>query len=165
MLQALTQLPEAQFALAGGGPHQAALERQAAGLRVRNRRHWLGSLTPADLSRFHSQIDVLVPPSLITPTWKEQFGRVIVEAQACERPVVGSDSGAIPEVIGPGGRVFPEGDADALARTLADLRADPDARRALGAAGRRHALDRYTPARLAEQMLDAWLDVMAASSA
>ena len=60
----------------------------------------------------YAQLDVLVLPSHTTPTWKEQFGRVIVEALWCGVPVVGSDSGEIPwliELTG-GGLVFPEGD-------------------------------------------------------
>ena len=42
-------------------------------------------------------------PSRTLPNWKEQFGRVIIEAMACGVPVVGSDSGAIPDVIGDAG--------------------------------------------------------------
>ena len=45
--------------------------------------------------------------------WKEQFGHVIIEAMACKVPVIGSDSGEIPHVIGDAGLIFPEGnDAD-----------------------------------------------------
>ena len=61
-------------------------------------------------------LDVLVLPSLTTPSWKEQFGRVLQEAMACAIPVVGSDSGEIPHVIGDAGLVTPEGDAAALRR-------------------------------------------------
>ncbi len=55
---------------------------------------------------------MLALPSRTTPTWKEQFGRVIVEALWCGVPVVGSDSGEIPwliELTG-GGLTFPEGE-------------------------------------------------------
>lgn len=45
---------------------------------------------------FFASIDVLVLPSRTTATWKEQFGRVLVEAMACQTPVIGSDSGEIP---------------------------------------------------------------------
>jgi glycosyltransferase involved in cell wall biosynthesis len=77
-------------------------------------------------------------PSRTTPTWKEQFGRAIVEALWCGVPVVGSDSGEIPwliELTG-GGLVFAEGDRAALAAQLAKLRADPELRRELAATGR-----------------------------
>ena len=59
------------------------------------------------------------------PNWKEQFGRVLVEAMASGVVAVGSDSGEIPHVIGPAGLTFPEGDAAALADALRRLQADP----------------------------------------
>jgi glycosyltransferase involved in cell wall biosynthesis len=86
----------------------------------------------------YAQLDVLALPSRTTPTWKEQFGRVIVEALWCGVPVVGSDSGEIPwliELTG-GGLVFPEGDSEALARELSRLRAAPELRRQLAASGK-----------------------------
>jgi glycosyltransferase involved in cell wall biosynthesis len=69
---------------------------------------------------------------------------------ACEVAVVGSDSGAIPEVIGDAGIVFPEGDATALASALEDLRADPARREALAASGRERVLRFFTWRRVAE---------------
>jgi glycosyltransferase involved in cell wall biosynthesis len=87
----------------------------------------------------YAQLDVLALPSRTTPSWKEQFGRVIVEALWCGVPVVGSDSGEIPWVIEQteGGLTFPEGDPAALAERLQRLRADPALRRDLAAGGRR----------------------------
>ncbi len=81
---------------------------------------------------------MVVLPSHTTPTWKEQFGRVIVEALWCGVPVVGSDSGEIPWLIGltGGGLVFPEGDDAALAAALTELREAPELRRQLAGTGR-----------------------------
>jgi glycosyltransferase involved in cell wall biosynthesis len=86
----------------------------------------------------YAQMDILVLPSRTTPTWAEQFGRVLVEAMSCGRPVVGSDSGEIPWVIGTtgGGRVFREGDVEHLRATLDELAADPELRHGLGSHGR-----------------------------
>ncbi len=84
-----------------------------------------------EMAGAYAQIDVLVLPSHTTLTWKEQFGRVIVEALWCGVPVVGSDSGEIPwliELTG-GGLVFAEGDRALLARALARLRDEPAAAR------------------------------------
>jgi glycosyltransferase involved in cell wall biosynthesis len=94
----------------------------------------LGALQRHDMDRFWQGIDLLALPSLTTPRWAEQFGRVLVEAMSRGVPVVGSSSGAIPEVIGDAGLIFPEGDAMALATTIrricdsAALRADLIAR-------------------------------------
>jgi glycosyltransferase involved in cell wall biosynthesis len=81
---------------------------------------------------------VLVLPSRTTPTWKEQFGRAITEALSCGVPVVGSDSGEIPWLIGAteGGLVFPEGDQRLLAKRLAELRDQPELRHRLADRGR-----------------------------
>jgi glycosyltransferase involved in cell wall biosynthesis len=99
----------------------------------------LDGLTHDQMASGYAQLDVLVLPSHTTPTWKEQFGRAIVEALWCGVPVLGSDSGEIPWLIGltGGGLVFPEGDVEALAAQLGRLRASPELRRELAASGRR----------------------------
>lgn len=63
-------------------------------------------------------LDVLVLPSLTTEGWKEQFGRVLVEAMACGVPVIGSSSGSIPEVIGDAGLIFGEGNEKDLRKKI-----------------------------------------------
>ncbi|KMW70854.1 hypothetical protein WN50_32145, partial [Limnoraphis robusta CS-951] len=57
--------------------------------------------------------------------WKEQFGHVLIEAMACKVPVIGSDSGEIPHVIGEAGVVFPEGKAEALGDCIRQLMENP----------------------------------------
>ena len=79
-----------------------------------------------EMPDFMNAADIVVLPSLSTPKWKEQYGRVIPEAMACGRVVIGSDSGAIPELIRGHGRVFPEGNVQALAQVLRDLLVQPD---------------------------------------
>lgn len=70
--------------------------------------------------------DIVVLPSVSTPKWKEQYGRVIPEAMACGRAVIGSDSGAIPELIAGFGDIFPEGKVGALRAVLERLLQAPD---------------------------------------
>ncbi len=107
----------------------------------------------------HSQIanylncmNVMVVPSLTRPFWKEQFGHVIVEAMACEVPVIGSDSAEVPRVIGDGGIVTPEGDVSVLRTALAQLAASPELRQRLGLAGRQRVLEKYTNDSIAKQL-------------
>ena len=111
--------------IVGDGPQRAELERLIARRSLGDRVRLLRSVPPAEVAAQMSEMDVLVLPSRTTPVWKEQFGRVLAEAMACRVPVVGSDSGAIPEVIGDAGLTFPEGDADALAERLGRLMASP----------------------------------------
>jgi glycosyltransferase involved in cell wall biosynthesis len=124
-----------ELLLIGNGELRAELEGQdIPGSRVRV----IDDLTHDQMPAGYSQLDVLVLPSHTTATWKEQFGRVIVEALSCGVPVVGSDSGEIPwliELTG-GGLTFPEGDRDALAARLIKLRDDPPLRLQLATTGR-----------------------------
>ncbi|MEM4972674.1 MAG: glycosyltransferase family 4 protein [Candidatus Hadarchaeales archaeon] len=66
---------------------------------------FLGPADYEELPKIYHEHNVLVLPSITTPSWKEQFGRVLVEAMATGRVVIGSNSGAIPEVIGNAGYV------------------------------------------------------------
>jgi len=85
----------------------------------------------------------------------EQFGRVLVEAMACGKPVVGSSCGEIPNVIGDAGRVYPEGDRDALAAVLEELCADEKLRQRLGRAARARARTCYDWRVIARRFLSA----------
>ncbi len=124
-----------ELLLIGDGELRAQLEGQPIpGSRVRV----LDGFTHDRMASAYAQLDVLALPSHTTPTWKEQFGRVIVEALWCGVPVVGSDSGEIPwliELTG-GGLTFPEGDHEQLAARLSELRAAPELRRQLTGNGR-----------------------------
>lgn len=124
-----------ELLLIGNGELQGQLEGQPIpGSNVRV----LDGLTHDQMAGAYAQLDVLVLPSLTTATWKEQFGRVIVEALWCGVPVLGSSSGEIPWLIEltRGGLVFAEGDAGALARQLTKLRESPALREQLASDGR-----------------------------
>jgi glycosyltransferase involved in cell wall biosynthesis len=96
-----------------------------------------------------------VLPSLTRRNWKEQFGRVLVEAMACGVPVIGSDSGAIPEVIGEAGLIVPEGDIQALADALRAIMWDVGVQRKLGKMGRERVLERFTQKEIAARTVEA----------
>ncbi len=137
--------------LVGAGPLQPAIETRATELGMRDRVEMLGGVPSDRMPEILNTLDVLVLPSRTRPNWKEQFGRALVEAMACEVPVVGSDSGEIPNVIGDVGLIFPEGNVDALATHLEALRGSPELRSTLGARGRARVLERFTQTRIAEQ--------------
>jgi glycosyltransferase involved in cell wall biosynthesis len=141
---------EWELLIAGEGAEHAALAALAAELGVAARVKFLGRYASSQMPDFYNQLDVLVLPSRTQLNWKEQFGRVLVEAMACEVPVVGSDSGEIPQVIGDAGMIFPEGDVEALAGTLSQLARDPALRGQSGARGRRRVLAHYTMGHVAE---------------
>jgi glycosyltransferase involved in cell wall biosynthesis len=137
--------------LVGGGVEEGALRAQAARLGIAERVEFVPTVPSTEVPRWLQRLDALAVPSLTMPNWKEQFGRVIIEAMAAAVPVVGSDSGEIPRVIADAGLVTPEGDVDALAAALQGLMDDEQARQRLALAGRERALANYTWERVARQ--------------
>jgi len=105
-----------------------------------------------ELPAYLRGVDILVLPSLTTPAWKEQFGRVLVEAMACGIPVVGSDSGTIPEVIGDAGIVFASGSSEDLAGKLLPLVKNPAMRDEYGMRGRTRVMNNFSDERIAERL-------------
>lgn len=101
-------------------------------------------------------LDVLVVPSYGTPFWKEQFGYNIAEAMITGVPCIGSSSGAIPEVMGPGGLVFPEREVEGLAEALKKMIENKSLREELGRKARAFSLDNYTNDVIARRHLDAF---------
>lgn len=157
LLRAFRQLPQAgHLLIVGDGSERAALQSLAESLGIGSRCRFQTGV-PYDLvANYMNAMDVLVLPSRTTPNWKEQFGRVLVEAMACQVAVAGSDSGAIPEVIARPECVFPEGDSAALARILKRLTDDPSARLAVAGRGYERVQNEYTTERLAERLLALW---------
>ncbi|GBF55508.1 glycosyltransferase [Microcystis sp. 0824] len=86
--------------------------------------------------------------------WKEQFGHVLIEAMACQVPVIGSDSGEIPFVIADTGLIFPEKDGDALAKSIQTLLDNPSFAQELGQRGYQRVMTNYTNKALAQKQLD-----------
>ena len=135
----------------GGGPARQSLQSQAQRLGLANRISFDTQIPSGQMPDYYRQLDALVLPSRTRPNWKEQFGRVLVEAMACGVPVIGSDSGEIPHVIGDTGLIFPEGDVDILRAHLSRLMGDPGLRADLARRGRERVLARFTQAQVAAQ--------------
>ena len=142
--------------LAGTGPAERELRSLADALGIADRIRWIGKLSSIAMPDFYRGLDVLVLPSRTMSNWKEQFGRVLVEAMACETPVIGSNSGEIPHVIGNAGLVFPEENVEMLALQLRRLQQDEAERRALGRRGRQRVLERFTQAQIAQATYDVY---------
>jgi glycosyltransferase involved in cell wall biosynthesis len=137
ILDVMRMLPETVHLLViGSGPEESALKTTAAQNGLSERVHIAGDVPYEKLPGYMNCMDLGIVPSRTTPRWKEQFGRVLVELMSCEVPVIGSDSGSIPEVLGDAGRIFPEGDTKALRNTVEHLLAHPQQRNELGRRGR-----------------------------
>ena len=160
MLRAMAQLPSSldwRLALVGTGDHTDAFRALAADLGIADRLVWVGYVEHTEAPHYLSAFDVLVLPSETQPTWKEQFGRVIVEALACETPVVGTNSGEIPRLLRrtEGGVVVEERDPTSLASGLQSLAESPQRRRRLAVQGAGYVRDHLTHRALAVQFAEA----------
>jgi len=113
-----------------------------------------------EIPQYMNLMSVFVLPSKTTPNWKEQFGRTLIEAMACGVPVIGSSSGAIPEVIGEAGLVFPEGDFRALQGVLDQLRSDKSLVQQLTSLGRAQVTEKYSYERIAARTREIYLSLV-----
>jgi glycosyltransferase involved in cell wall biosynthesis len=137
--------------VAGAGSERERLEGLVRHLGLADRILFEGFVPSLRTPALYRQLDALVLPSRSQSNWVEQFGRVLIEAMACGVPVIGSDCGEIPNVVGDAGLIFPEGDTDALRRCLARLMRDPDLWNNLARRGRERVLARFTQAQIAAQ--------------
>ncbi len=144
-LDALAQLPADCHLWVVGAPlfgeqaFEASLQAQAGRLGVASRVRFLGFR--ADIAALMRAADVVVHAS----TLPEPFGRVVVEGMLARRPVIATAAGGVTEIIADGttGVLVPPGDAAALARAVAALRADPVRASAIAEAGSVRARDAF----------------------
>ncbi len=161
LVRAMVSLPEkCVLVIVGSGPFEPKVRQLAESLGVAPRIQWIAHVSSLEIPNYMNLLDVLILPSRTTRRWKEQFGRVLVEAMACETPVVGSSSGEIPRVIGEAGLVFPEGDVRVLADQLRHLCESRDYRVGLGVKGRARVLENFTHRRIAEQTVGFYRQVV-----
>jgi glycosyltransferase involved in cell wall biosynthesis len=149
----------------GGGPDSSRLRKLAQELGIQSRVRFDPMRLSAAIPEYYRTLDAFVLPSISRPNWKEQFGRVLIEAMSCEVPVVGSDCGEIPNVVGEAGLIFREGDVDALRVHLETLQVDLARRRDLGRRGRARVLSLYTQAHVAAETYRVYRDIMGRPSA
>ena len=128
----------------GEGPHEARLRQRVRELGLSNRVTFQGWGTPANVADFLRSLDALALLTRTTKDVREQFGRVIIEAQACGVPVIGSTGGAIPDVVGDGGWIVPERDPASLKALLDTIADDAALLEAKAEAARANVLARFT---------------------
>lgn len=161
LVEALAGLPEhARLRLVGDGALRAQIERRVYELGLSARVELHPAVSSTEVPDVLRQLDVLVLPSHTTRNWKEQFGRILVEAMSCGLPTVGASSGEIPNVIGDAGLIFPEQDIAALRSALARLISDEELRRTISCRGRERVLAHYTQAALAQRYYQVYREML-----
>jgi phosphatidylinositol alpha-1,6-mannosyltransferase len=135
-------VPNVAYAVVGDGPERerfAALSRE---LGVDEAVRFVGVVSDAELPLWYSLADVFVMPSRSDPPDVEGFGIVYLEASACERPVVATRAGGVPDAVADGisGLLVTPGDLDELATKIIELLLDPARAAELGRRGRERVL-------------------------
>jgi glycosyltransferase involved in cell wall biosynthesis len=135
-----------------GGPAEAALDR----LALRDAVRFTGSVPEAELIELLQRASVVAIPSLY-----EGFSLPAVEAMACATPLVTTDAGALPEVVGTkAGLRVRAGDVDELTAALKLVLDSPALAEQLGRAGRRRVLDTFTWRSTAQRTADWYAETL-----
>ena len=147
--------------LVGGGPLESDVREWSRrhGDRVRIET----SVAHDDVPAYLNAMDLLCAPSQTTPQWREQFGRMLIEAFACGVPVVASDSGEIPHVVADAGLVVAERDIAGWTDAIGRLIGDQSMRVGLADRGRSRAETVFSWPVVARQHLDFFEDIVSRS--
>jgi glycosyltransferase involved in cell wall biosynthesis len=147
LIEALASMPPRyRLRFIGSGPDEPALRQMVEERGLRERVDFHPAVPSTGVPAALAGVDMLAVPSMTQPNWMEQFGRVLIEAMACGTPVIGSNSGEIPRVIGDSGLIVQEGDVSALREAMLRLGDDPQLRAAYAQAGRERVLLTFTNA-------------------
>ena len=149
------QIPNVRLAIVGASDSLGENLAESYAVKVRKRVaelglddavYWTGwrDDTAAMMADFDAQA---------VPSWEEPFGLVVTEGMALEKPIVGYQTGALPEIVTDGveGLLVPPKDPNALAAALIALLRDPERRKRMGRAGRARVLKDFTPRRQAAE--------------
>ena len=140
----------------GGGPDRRRLEALARALNIAERVRFEGQVPSGEMPGHLACLHALVLPSHSRPNWTEQFGRILVEAMASGVPVIGSDAGEIPNVIGDAGLIYPEGKIGALRASIESLMAGPDRWMVYSQRGCDRVEAHYTQAQIAAETVEVY---------
>jgi len=145
---------DAEFVICGDGWRLESMRRLACRQGIEQRFRFEGWLDGEALAEELAEASLVVLPSV----WPEPFGLVGIEAMAAGRPVIASATGGIGDWLedGVNGLSVPPGDADALARALNRLLADPDRQQTMGLAGKEMVSARFSPQRHVEALVKAY---------
>jgi len=153
------QFPRLRLVFVGKPKPGGATEKLIQRLGVGDRISFRHGVSADEFRALYARSAVAVVPSEY-----EGFGFPAGEAMACATPVVSTDGGALPEVVGNAGRTVPVRNPAALAQAIGELLNDPDARDNLGRRGRQRILDNFCWSRTATALTELYHFVLADAS-
>ncbi|MFV8818971.1 glycosyltransferase family 4 protein [Haliea sp. E17] len=153
--QLLSQWPELELLVVSklrpGGETEQLIQQLGLAGRIR----FVSGISTEQMVKYYAEATIAVVPSVY-----EGFGLPAGEAMACAVPVVSTDGGALPEVVGDAALQVPAKSADALAAAIDSLLRDPQRREQLARAGRERILEKFSWARCAERMAGYYREVL-----
>jgi len=138
-----SKYPNTSLVLSGNGNDEREFKDLVSKLNLDKEVIFLGPSNYKNMHEIFPICDVFCLPSTETSRWKEQFGFVIIQAMACGKPIVGSNSGSIPEVIGDAGVIVPERNSKLLANAFEKFILSRNYTQRLGKIARRRAEEVY----------------------
>jgi len=147
----------------GDGPERSLLMTLAGKLGIANRVSFVAYVPDEILVQYYAACDVFVLPSIVDSNGEtEAFGKVLAEALACEKPVIGTDVGGIREIVleGQTGLMVSQRSSEELADAILRLKSDPSMRRKMGMQGRRIVQDRYSIQKVMPQWINLIIELL-----
>jgi len=132
------RLPNLRYVIAGNGEERSRLEKLTVDLGVEDRVSFAGTIADDDLPAFYAACDIFLLPNRVDDGDIEGFGIVFLEAAASAKPVIGGDSGGVPEAVERDvtGLLVDGANVSAVAAAIADLATSEERRGRMGLAGR-----------------------------
>ena len=136
----IKRIPNALYAIIGDGERKSALHALVKDLNLEAHVLFMSELDDEQMIQCYQQCDVFVLPNRTVGSDIEGFGMVLVEAQACERPVIAGDSGGTSEtmLLDETGFIVDCTQPQVLADKIGDLLENDTLRESMGKAGRKH---------------------------
>ena len=156
----LQTYPELELVLVSKPLPGGKTEKLVKKLGLEDKIQFVSGISTEQMVKFYAEASVAVVPSVY-----EGFGLPAGEAMACGVPVVSTDGGALPEVVGDAGVIVPAKNVDAMASAIDELLRDPARRIALGQAGRQRILEKFCWQVCAREMSEYYREVLGNANA
>lgn len=160
LIDAVSRLEKCELMLIGSGDWEQPMRELIERKKLSERTQILSPIAHEKLPPYLACMDVLVLPSRTTKDWMEQMGRVMIEAMAMGVPVIGAESGAIPEVLDDAGLLYPEQESRSLVKCIENVRQNADVRREMIRRGKLRIQERYNWKRFADETYQLYCRVM-----